>query len=147
MTTIACGTAGAHCQTLRTGTTAITFQSSTDAEFRQPLAREAATETVTVRANLDFPQEARDRYPTVVILHTIAGYRETNEGYAAAEFQASPHWPTTAAARATTGMAMSGSPAYLPAGVTDVYAALRMLASDPRIDVNRIAICCFLVWR
>src|SRR5262245_15096724 len=44
------------------------------------------------------------------------------------------------AARATTGMAMSGSPAYLPAGVTDDYAALRMLASDPRIDVNRIAI-------
>jgi dienelactone hydrolase len=43
-------------------------------------------------------------------------------------------------ARGTTGAAMSGSPGYLPAGVADAYAALRLLASEPRIDVNRIAI-------
>lgn len=35
---------------------------------------------------------------------------------------------------------MSGSPGYLPAGVADAYAALELLASPPRIDVDRIAI-------
>ena len=43
-------------------------------------------------------------------------------------------------ARGTTGAAMSETPGYLPAGVADAYAALRLLASEPRIDVNRIAI-------
>jgi len=37
-------------------------------------------------------------------------------------------------------IAISGSPGYLPAGVADAYAALRQLASEPRIDVDRIAI-------
>jgi dienelactone hydrolase len=44
------------------------------------------------------------------------------------------------AARGTTGLAMSGSPGYLPSGVADAYAALRLLASEPRIDVDRIGI-------
>src|SRR5262249_52389188 len=44
------------------------------------------------------------------------------------------------AARGSTGLAMSGSPGYLPAGVADAYAALLQLASEPRIDGDRIAI-------
>jgi dienelactone hydrolase len=44
------------------------------------------------------------------------------------------------AARGTTGVAMSGSPGYLPVGAADAYAALRRLASEPKFDVDRIAI-------
>jgi dienelactone hydrolase len=141
MATIAFGAAAAHCQ--QVDTTAITFQSSTYGDFRQLLAREAATGTVTLQANLRFPDQAKDRSPAVVIVHTIGGYREANEGYAAAELRKSGFATLTYdsfAARGTTGLAMSGSPGYLPAGVADAYAALQLLASQLRIDVDRIAI-------
>ncbi len=141
--TLAYGTAVGHCEALQAGTNQVSFQSSTYSDFRQLLAREAATETVTVQANLGFPEEVKDRYPAAVIVHTIAGYREDNEGYAAAELRKSGFATLTYdsfAARRTTGFAMSGSPSYLPAGVADAYAALRLLASEPKIDVDRIAI-------
>src|SRR5262245_5880569 len=140
--TLAYGTAAAHCPA-QAGTTAVTFQSSSFSDFRQLLAREAAAGTVTVRAHLRFPEQTKDRYPTVVIVHTIGGYREANEGYAAAELRKSGFATVTYdsfAARGTTGPAMSGSPGYIPAGVADAYAALRRLSSEPRIDVDRIAI-------
>jgi hypothetical protein len=50
MATLAYGTAAA--QAPQAGTPSITFQSSTYSDFRQLLAREAATGTVTVRATL-----------------------------------------------------------------------------------------------
>ena len=52
-----------------------------------------ATGTVTVRANLSFPEEAKDRYPAVIVVHTLGGYLDANEGYVAAELRksASPH--------------------------------------------------------
>jgi hypothetical protein len=58
----------------------VTFQSSSYTDFRRLLLREAPTATVTVSATLGFPDEARDRYPAVVVVHSIAGYQETNEG-------------------------------------------------------------------
>ena len=140
---IAYGTAVGHCQAPPASTTAITFQSSTYSDFRQLLAREAATGTVTVRAKLDFPEEVRDRYPAVVVVHTLGGYRDANEGYVAAELRKAGFATLTYdsfAARGTTGAAMSESPGYLPSGVADAYAALRRLASEPRIDADRIAI-------
>jgi len=143
MATLAYGTAVGHCQALQEGATTITFQSSTYSDFRQLLAREAATGTVTVRANLDFPEEVKDRYPAAVVVHMLGGYRDANEGYVAAELRKSGFATLTYdsfAARGTTGAAMSGSPGYLPAGVADAYAALRRLASEPRIDADRIAI-------
>jgi dienelactone hydrolase len=132
-----------HCETPQAGTSQVSFQSSTYSDFRQLLAREAATGPVTLRANLGFPEEAKDRYPAVVIVHTIGGYRDANEGYAAAELRKSGFATLTYdsfAARGTTGPAMSGSPGYLPAGVADAYAALRRLVSEPKIDVDRIGI-------
>jgi dienelactone hydrolase len=143
LATIAYGTAAGRCQAPQAGTTTITFQSSTYSDFRQILVREAATGTVTVHANLSFPEEVRDRYPAVVVVHTIGGYRDANEGYAAAELRKSGFATLTYdsfAARGTTGEAMQGSPGYLPAGVVDAYAALRRLSSEPRIDADRIAI-------
>ncbi len=137
------GAAAAHCQPVEAGTTAITFQSSTYRDFRQIMAREPATGTVTVQANLGFPEQKKDRYPAVIIVHGLGGYRDANEGYVAAELRKSGFATLTYdsfAARGTTGAAMQGSPGYLPAGVVDAYAALRRLSSEPRIDADRIAI-------
>ena len=139
------GTAAVHCQALQAGTdtTTITFQSSTYSDFQQVLTREAAAGTPTVRASLSFPEQAKDRYPAVVVVHTIAGYRQANEGYVAAVLRKSGFATLTYdsfAARGTTGAAMSGSPGYLPAGVADAFAALRRLASEPKIDGDRVAI-------
>ncbi len=143
MAMVVFGTAAAHCQAPQAGTTTITFQSSTYSDFRQLLTREAPTGTVTIRANLGFPDEARDHYPAIIVVHTISGYRDANEGYVVAELRKSGFATLTYdsfAARGTTGAVLSGTPAYLPAGVADAYAALRRLASEPRIDADRIAI-------
>jgi len=87
MATVAYGTAAGHCQTLQAGTTTITFQSANYGDMRQLLAREVASEAVTVKAALGFPEQMRDRYPAVIVVHTLAGYRDANEGYVAAELR------------------------------------------------------------
>lgn len=122
----------------------LTFQSASYADFRQLLSGSAPATTVTVSAILSFPDEARERYPAVVIVHTIAGYLEVNEGLYAAELRKAGFATLTYdsfAARGTTGLALSRSgPGLWPSGVADAYAALRLLAGNPRIDASRIAI-------
>jgi dienelactone hydrolase len=143
MATITYGIGVGHCQAPPPRTTTITFQSSSYSGFLQLLTREAAAGTVTVRAKLDFPETARDRYPAVIVVHALGGYRDANEGYVAAELRKAGFATLTYdsfAARGTTGAVMSASPGYLPAGVADAYAALRLLASEPRIDASRIAV-------
>jgi dienelactone hydrolase len=111
--------------------------------MRQLSAREAATGAVTVKAYLRLPEQVRDRYPAVIIVHTIAGYRDANEGYVAAELRKAGFATLTYdsfAARGTTGVALSGSAGYLPIGVADAYAALRLLSGVPLIDADRVAI-------
>ena len=111
--------------------------------MRQLLAREAATGAVTVKASLGFPEQVRDRYPAVIVVHGLGGYRDANEGYVAAELRKAGFATLTYdsfAARGTTGAALQGSPGYLPPGVADAYAALRLLSGEPRIDADRIAI-------
>ena len=141
--TIAYGMAAAHCQTLQAGTSTITFQSSTYSDMRQLLAREAPTSAVTVKASLGFPGQARDRYPAVIVVHGLGGYRDSNEGYVAAELRKAGFATLTYdsfAARGTAGAALQGSPGYLLPGVADAFAALRFLSGEPRIDADRIAI-------
>ena len=119
------------------------FQSSTYSDMRQLLAREAMTGAVTVKANLGLPEQVRDRYPAVIVVHTIAGYRDANEGYVAAELRKAGFATLTYdsfAARGTTGAALSGSSGYVPIGVADAYAALRLLSGMAQIDADRIAI-------
>lgn len=143
MAVIGYGSAVAQCQTPQVGTTAVTFQSPDYSDFRQLLTRQPATGSVTVQAYLGFPEEKKDRYPAVVVVHTLSGYRDANEGYAAVELRKAGFATLTYdsfAARGTTGAVMSGTSGYLPAGVADAYAALRVLASEPRIDADRIAI-------
>jgi len=138
------GGAGTGCgQDPHAGTATVTFQSSTYHDMRQLLAREAATGVVTVKAQLSFPEQVRDRYPVVIVVHTLAGYRDSNEGYVAGELRKAGFATLTYdsfAARGTTGTALQGSAGYLPPGVADAYAALRFLSGQPRIDAGRIAI-------
>src|SRR3954447_1268728 len=74
---------------------------------------------------------------------TLGGYRDANEGYVATELRKAGFATLTYdsfAARGTTGAALQGSSGYLPPGVADAYAALRLLSGEPRIDPDRIAI-------
>jgi dienelactone hydrolase len=143
LATIAYGTATGHCQDPQAGMTAVAFQSSTYSDMRQVLTREAPTGAVTVKASLGFPEQASDRYPAVIVVHTMGGYRDANEGYAAAELRKAGFATLTYdsfAAHGTTGAALQGSSGYLPVGVADAYAALRFLSGEPRIDAEHIAI-------
>src|SRR5882757_8941183 len=143
LATIAYGTATDHCQTAQAGSTAVTFQSSTYSDMRQILAHETPTGTVTVTANLGFPDQARDRYPAVIVVHGLGGYRDSHEGYVASELRKAGFATLTYdsfAARGTTGAALQGSSGYLMPGIADAYAALRLLSTEPRIDGDRIAI-------
>ena len=141
--TIAYGTATGHCQTLQAGTTTVTFQSATYSDMRKLLAREATPGAVTVKATLGFPEQMKDHYPAVIVVHTLGGYRDVNEGYVAAELRRAGFATLTYdsfAARGTTGSVLQGSPGYLPIGVADAYAALRFLSGESRIDAKHIAI-------
>ena len=141
--TIAYGSATGHCQGTQAGMTGVTFQSSTYSDMRQLLSREAATAAVTVKATLGFPEQVRDRYPAIIVVHALGGYRDANEGFVAAELRKAGFATLTYdsfAARGTTGAALQGSSGYLPPGVADAYAALRLLSGEPRIDPDRIAI-------
>lgn len=140
---IACGATTGYGQGLQVGTSAVTFQSSTYSDMRQLLAREVAAGAVTVKAQLSFPERVSDRCPAVIVVHTMAGYRDSNEGYVAGELRKAGFATLTYdsfAARGTTGTALQGSAGYLPPGVADAYAALRFLSSQSRIDAGRIAI-------
>jgi len=143
LATIVYGTATGHCQGSQAGLTAVTFQSSTYSDMRQLLARNAVTGAVTVKANLGFPEQARDRYPAIIVVHALSGYNDANEGFVAAELRQAGFATLTYDsfdARGTTGPALSASPGYLPIGIADAYAALRLLSGEPRIDAERIAI-------
>jgi hypothetical protein len=86
----------------------LTFQSASYADFRQLQLREPAAATVTVSATLSFPEDAKERYPAVVVVHTIAGYLDANEGQYAAELRKAGFATLTYdsfAARKTTGLA------------------------------------------
>ncbi len=125
------------------GLTAVTFQSPAAIDMRQILMREVSTATVTVKAWLGFPDQNKDRYPAVIVVHGLGGYRDSNEGYVAAELRKAGFATLTYdsfAARGTTGARLQGSPGYLPIGVADAFAALRLLAAEPRIDAGHIAI-------
>jgi dienelactone hydrolase len=125
----------------------VALQSASYADFRQLLSRGTPLAVATVPAVLGFPEQARDRFPAVVVVHTIGGYRDDNEGQYAAELRQAGFATLTFdtfAARGTTGIALARAGVGLwPTGVADAYAALRLLAADPRIDAGRIAIAGF----
>jgi dienelactone hydrolase len=120
----------------------VAFRSSTYNDFRQLIAGTPYREVV-VRARLALPDEAGQSHPAVIVVHGLGGYRDAHEGAIAAELRSAGFATLTYdsfAARGTTGAALSATPGYLPIGVADAYAALRLLSRDPRIDGARIAI-------
>ena len=65
---------------------------------------------VNVAADLNFPQEKKERYPVVVIGHTIAGWNEGHEGGSLASCAKSVLHPsdTTVSSRASLAMSLVG---------------------------------------
>ena len=121
------------------------FKSGLYADFRHILSRGAATAEVEIVATIRLPDEIRDRYPAIVIVHTIGGYQDANEGWHAAEFRKAGFATLTyrsAAAERLRSAPPTGPSAGQPwpSAVAEAYAALRLLAGHPRIDAQRIAI-------
>lgn len=124
----------------------VTFQAGGYTDFRQLATREAPAAFITLTGTLSFPDEKRDRHPAVVIVHSIAGYQEANEGWHAAQFRKAGFATLTYDSPTARDMLQAsparsrGSPPPWPSAVAEAYAALRLLANDPRIDVGRVAI-------
>ena len=70
----------AHAQT---ASESLTLQSATYSNFRQLLSGAAPDARVAVHALLEFPAAASGCAPAVVLVHTLAGYRDQNEGWQA----------------------------------------------------------------
>ncbi len=122
----------------------VTLRSGSYADFRQVLTREAPPD-VSVPATLRFPEQPRDRYPAVVVVHTIGSFQEANEGWLAAELRRSGFATLTYDSFSARGLSQSavvgsrtGPP--LASGVADAFAALHFLAGHPRIAADRIGI-------
>ncbi len=142
---VAVGTALVHGQVRDVGPIErVTLRSGSYADFRQVFTREAPA-GVSVPATLRFPERPRDRYPAVVVVHTIGGFQEANEGWLAAELRRSGFVTLTYDSFSARGLSQSavvgsrtGPP--LASGVADAFAALHFLAGHPRIDADRIGI-------
>ena len=119
----------------------VTVQSGRYADFGQLAARVAPADSVGLAVTLRFPDHARDRYPAVVIVHSIVGYLEANEGWHAEAFCKAGFATVTYSSDAARRLRQGGDPAASWASaVAEAYAVLRLLAENPRIDARRIAI-------
>jgi dienelactone hydrolase len=124
---------------------AVQFQSVSYADFRRVFRPDAPPTPATVKATLTFPDTAAERYPAVIVVHTIGGYHDANEGWQAAQLRKVGFATRTYDSFASRGMSAASVIALregppLASGVADAYAALAMLARHPRIDAERIAI-------
>src|ERR1700730_17112917 len=141
----AVGTALVYGQVRDAGPTErVTLRSGSYADFRQVFVREAPADA-SVPATLRFPDQPRDRYPAVVVVHPISGFREANEGWLAAELRRSGFATLTYdsfSARGLSQSAVLGSRAGPPPASRGAaaFAALRLLAGHPRIAADRIGI-------
>lgn len=125
-------------------TEVVRFESASYADFRQLVAGEAPRSAVTVSATLSFPDRAQERYPALVIAHTIGGFREANEGCHALEFRKAGFATLTYDSFSARGMSeravINAGTGPLASAVVDAFMALRLLARHPKIDPGRIAI-------
>jgi dienelactone hydrolase len=122
----------------------IILESASYSDLRQLATQPGAGSKLDVPAQLDFPSRDNGKYPAVVILHTLGGYQESNEGWFAAEFRmagfASLTYDSFAARKIDASQAGGARPGDFASGVADAYAALRSLSANPRIEADQIAI-------
>jgi dienelactone hydrolase len=126
-------------------TETVSFASGSYADFGEVFMRPAPPAAVTLSATLRFPEEEKERYAAVVIVHTIVGYQEANEGWHAEQFRKAGFATLTYdsfAARGLSEAEIIAAPRGPPfaSAVADAYAALQALAGHPKIDGRRVAI-------
>ena len=124
----------------------LTLRSVTYSNLRQLLMAAAPDAQIDVPALLRFPASVMsERIPAVVVVHSLAGFREENEGWQARQLQQAGFATLTYDSFAARGMgdlvtaARRGPPPY-PSALADAFAALSALSRDSRIDPQRIAI-------
>lgn len=103
----------------------------------------ASGEPLVLEGDLKFPIQARERYPAIVILHTIGSYRESNEGWAAERYRQAGFATLTYESIKTRGIddaPTKGARILWGSLVADGFGALKSLAAHPRIDPRRIAV-------
>ena len=122
---------------------AVELQSATLDGLRQLATREPG-KPQKVAARFKLPDNARERHPAVVIVHTLAGYQNSNEGWHADEFRKAGFATLTFDSFASRGISPAtegrADLALFASGAADAYAALRFLVAHPKIDPARIAI-------
>lgn len=102
-------------------------------------------EPVQAAATFALPAGAAVRVPAIVIAHTIGGYKDANEGWFADEMRTAGYasFVLDFFGPRDIGGDTSSKPQPLASFVADAFNALKFLASDPRIDPQRIAIAGF----
>lgn len=99
--------------------------------------------TVTITATLSFPDEVKEKYPAVVLAHSITGFSEPCEGWYAKAFSKAGFAVLTmesARSRGIRDASLTGGWNLFGPMVADAYHALNLLAQHPRIDAQHIAI-------
>lgn len=124
----------------------LTLRSATYSSLRQLLTGAAPDAQVDVPALLNLPARLTSaRIPAVVVVHSLAGFREENEGWQARQLRQAGFATLTYDSFAARGMgdlvtaARRGPPPY-PSALADAFAALSARSRDSRIDPQRIAI-------
>lgn len=100
-------------------------------------------EPLELEGNLQFPDIEKERYPAVVLLHTIGSYRESNEGWYAEQYRKAGFATLTYESIKTRGMHDAhtrGAGPLWGSMTADAYSALKFLAAHHRIDPKRIAV-------
>ena len=69
-----------------------TLHSPSYSSFRQIFAHSAPDASVNVLAKLSFPAASSGSVPVVVIVHTLAGFRDQNEGWQAEQSPRVDYW-------------------------------------------------------
>jgi dienelactone hydrolase len=107
------------------------------------LLRGAEAKPVVVPADFRLPERAAARAPAVVVVHSIGGYREENEGWFAARLREAGFATVvydSFAARGLGRVTQGGNRSLQPSALADAYAAVKFLAAQPAIDPARIAV-------
>ncbi|MGE5546428.1 MAG: dienelactone hydrolase family protein [Solirubrobacterales bacterium] len=119
----------------------LTFPSATYDGLPKLMKGEPA-EAVTGEGVLTLPAGSA-KVPAVVVLHTIGGRSDSNEGWFAkrlVEAGYATFLPDTFSPRGWRDMASKGGPMLAASQTADAFNALKLLATHPRIDAGRIAV-------